>query len=170
MPPALTLKMAIGTYDHTRPIKEGTVACGRLRLEQVECSPVNRAFRPMVNDLAFGVSEMAIVTYMLAKAFDRPLVALPLVLMRQPALATMVCLAGSDIDGPCALAGRTIGVRAYTQTTGVWARGILRETFGLDLRELNWITLEPAHVDGYEDPPNVRRAVPGKALPDMLRS
>jgi 4,5-dihydroxyphthalate decarboxylase len=71
---------------------------------------------------------------------------------------------------PRHLEGRTIGVRAYTQTTGVWLRGMLHDQFGLDLDSLTWVTFEPAHVDGFEDPPSTRRAPAGAALADLLRS
>jgi 4,5-dihydroxyphthalate decarboxylase len=61
-------------------------------------------------------------------------------------------------------------VRAYTQTTGVWLRGMLHDQFGLDLDSLSWVVFEAAHVDGFADPPNVRLAPQGANLLDMLRS
>jgi 4,5-dihydroxyphthalate decarboxylase len=69
---------------------------------------------------------------------------------------------------PGDLNGKTIGVRAYTQTTGVWVRGILADQYGVDLARLNWVTFEEGHVAEYHDPPNVRRAPEGKQLVQML--
>jgi 4,5-dihydroxyphthalate decarboxylase len=164
----LVLRSAIGTYDHTRSLKEGTVDSGRPQLEHLEIAPIYKAFRPMVNELAFDLSEMAIVTYILARTFGRPLVGLPVVLMRHSPHAAIVCNARSGIRTPQELAGRTIGVRAYTQTTGVWVRGILKEQYGVELNKLKWVTLEGAHVDGYTDPSNVTRSDSGKSLAEML--
>ena len=164
----LVLKTAIGTYEHTKALKDGTVQSDRLELAHVEISPVNGAFRPMANELAFDVSEMAITTYILAKAFGRRLVGLPIVLMRHVPHAAIVCNVASGIRAPQDLAGRTIGVRAYTQTTGVWVRGVLQEQYGVKLESLKWVTLEAAHVDGYKDPANVTRSDPGKNLKEML--
>ena len=164
----LILKTAIGSYDHTKALKDGTVQSDRLQLEHVEISPVNRAFRPMANELAFDVSELAIVTYMLARAFGRRLVGLPIVLMRHFPHAAIVCNVRSGLRGPQDLAGRTIGVRAYTQTTGVWVRGVLQEQYGVKLDTLKWVTREGAHVDGYKDPSNVTRLDPNKNLKEML--
>jgi len=59
-------------------------------------------------------------------------------------------------------------VRAYTQTTGVWVRGILAEDYGVDLGSIEWVTFEDGHVAEYDDPPNVRRAPAGKDLVRML--
>lgn len=162
------LKTAIGPYEHATPLKDGRVTSPRVKLDHAEVSPVNRAFAPMCNDLAFDVSEMALVTYVLARAMDRPLVGLPVVMMRQPALSMVACLKDSELRTARELEGKVIGVRAYTQTTGVWARGILHDTCGLDLDALRWVTFEPAHVNGYQDPPNVTRAAEAKTLLGML--
>ena len=59
-------------------------------------------------------------------------------------------------------------MRAYTQTTGVWVRGILAEDYGVDLGSIKWVTFEEGHVAEYADPPNVRRAPEGKQLAQML--
>src|SRR5439155_14207511 len=67
------------------------------------------------------------------------------------------------------LRGRRIGVRAYTQTTGVWLRGILQNDYGVPPDAIRWITQEGAHVAEYTDPPWVEEA-PQASLPDLLRN
>jgi 4,5-dihydroxyphthalate decarboxylase len=165
----LTLKTAIGNYPHTRPLKDGTTSSQRVCLDHVELVPANRAFRPMVNQLAYDVSEMALVTLLLGKAFDRRLAGVPVILMQQSAYGMLLVRHDSPLRDPRELAGRTIGVRAYTQTTGVWLRGMLADQFGLALESLRWVTFEAAHVDGFEDPPNARRAPAGTTLVELLR-
>jgi 4,5-dihydroxyphthalate decarboxylase len=169
MAPMLTLKTAIGTYPYTRPLKDGTVSSPRLCLEHVEIVPANRAFRPMVNQLAYDVSELALVTLLLAKAVGRPIVGVPVVLMQQAAYPMLLVRRDSPLQHPRDLEGKTIGVRSYTQTTGTWLRGMLHDQFRLDLDTLTWVTFEPAHVDGFVDPPNTLGAPHGTTLADMLR-
>jgi len=164
----ISLTTVVGPYAHTAPLKDGRVTSPQLRLEHIAVEPVNRAFRPMVNHLTYDVSELALVTLLLARSVDRPVRALPVVLMRQSAHAALSVLAESPLRSADQLPGRTIGVRAYTQTTGTWVRGILQDQFGLDLAALHWLTFEPAHVDGYEDPANCRRAPEGATLLRML--
>jgi 4,5-dihydroxyphthalate decarboxylase len=166
----LTLRMVVGNYPHTRPLKDGTVSSPRLCLEHVEVTPANRAFRPMVNQLAYDASELALVTLMLARALDKPLVGVPVVLMQQSAYGMLAVPQDSSLRDPRQLRGRTIGVRAFTQTTGVWLRGMLHDQFEVDPDRLNWVTFEPAHVDGFADPPNARRAPEGANMLDLLRS
>jgi 4,5-dihydroxyphthalate decarboxylase len=166
----VTLKTAIGTYPYTRPLKDGTVSSPRVCLAHVEIVPANRAFRPMVNQLAYDVSELALVTLLLAKAVGRPIVGVPVVLMQQSAYPMLLVRRDSPLRQPRDLEGKTIGVRAYTQTTGTWLRGMLHDQFRLDLDSLTWVTFEPAHVDGFVDPPNTRSAPEGATLAQLLRS
>lgn len=124
----------------------------------------------MVNQLAFDVSELALVTLLLARAMDRPLVGIPVVLMQQTAYGMLLVPHNSPLHEPQQLNNRTIGVRAFTQTTGVWLRGMLHDQFGLDLDSLTWLTFEAAHVDGFVDPPNAHPAPSGATVVDLLRS
>ena len=48
-------------------------------------------------------------------------------------------------------------MRAYTQTTGVWARGILQHEHGVDLSKVTWLTSDDPHLAEYTDPANVLR-------------
>ena len=169
MADVLTLKTAIGMYPYTRPLKDGTVTSPRVALEHAEVVPANRAFRPMVNQLAYDASELALVTLLLALAADRPIVGVPVVLMQQSAYGMLLVRRDSPLHRATDLAGRRVGVRAYTQTTGTWLRGMLHDQFGLDLESLTWVTFEPAHVDGFVDPPNAQSAPAGGSLADLLR-
>jgi 4,5-dihydroxyphthalate decarboxylase len=164
------MQIAIGTYDHTRALKDGRVTSPRISFDFIEVSPITRAFRHMAADLAYDVSEMALATYMLARAFDKPIVGLPIVLVRTSLLPGLVTAENSPIKDAHDLAGKTLGVRSYTQTSGVWVRGILQDAFGVDLSSLNWVTFEGAHVDEYTDPPNVSRGGADKNLQDMVQS
>jgi 4,5-dihydroxyphthalate decarboxylase len=164
-----TFKTAIGSYPHTLPLKDGRVSSPRLCLDHVEIVPANRAFRPMVNQLAYDISEMALVTLLLAKARHKALTGVPVVLMQQSAYGMLLVRNDSPLRSAKHLLGKRIGVRAYTQTTGTWLRGMLHEQFDLDLSTLKWVTFEDAHVDGFVDPPNCERAANDKSLAQMLR-
>jgi 4,5-dihydroxyphthalate decarboxylase len=164
------LSAAIGRYPHTRALHEGRVRPAGFALELADVEPVHRAFRPMVERLAYDVSEMAIATYLLAREHGRPLVGLPVVVFRTFHHGSIVCAAGSSIRGPADLQGRRIGVRSYAQTTGLWVRGILQSEYGVDLASLTWVTQEGSHVAAFQDPPNVVRVDDGRSLGAMLQA
>lgn len=165
----LVLRTAIGKYPHTEALRASRIPSDLVTLDVADIPTINRAFAPMVREQRFDVCEMAIATFLQAKAYGKPLVLLPVVLaarFQQPAL---LCRADSDIGGPDDLVGRRVGVRAYSQTTGVWLRGILADAHGVQPEKVRWITFEDAHVAEYRDPPWAERAAPGKDLLAMLR-
>ena len=160
--------VAIGNYPHTAALKSGAVKSDALQLEFPEIKPVNRAFAPMARELKFDVSEMAIATFLQAKAYGKKLTLLPLVMAARFQEAALFRLKSSDIRSPADLKGKRVGVRAYSQTTGLWVRGLLSDQFGVAPTDVAWTTFEGAHVLEYPDPPFVKRAEAGKELVKML--
>jgi len=164
------MQIAIGSYDHTKGLKDGSVSTPGIDFDFVEVSPITRAFRAMATQQAYDLSEMALATYMLARVYGKPIVGLPIVLVRSSLLPGLVTSASSSLTDPKALNGKTLGIRSYTQTSGVWVRGILQDGFGLDLGSLKWVTFEGSHLDEYMDPGNVSRAPEGASIAEMLKS
>lgn len=161
------LKTAVATYAHTKGLKDGSVTVPGVKLEHVEVSPIVAAFRRMVRTLEFDVSEMAITTYLTAKAHGKPFTALPVFVMRQFHHSPIVYNVKSGVKSPRDLEGKKVGVRAYTVTTGVWARGILATEYGVDLDKVTWVVIDEEHVQEYQKPANVEER-PGANLGDML--
>src|SRR5579863_5545242 len=164
----LVLRSVLGKYAEVQPLKTGAVRSDRVRLDFIEVEPIAGSFRRMLRDWEFDFCEMAITTLALARAFDKPILALPIVLHRGFHHSTLQCLKTSPLKGPADLKGKKVGVRAYSQTTGVWVRGILKDEYGLDHAHVTWVTTEDAHVAEYRDPPNVVRAASGKTLRAMM--
>lgn len=163
------LTVALGDYPHTRGLRAGDIATF-LTLRFPDIKPVNRAFAPMVRDNAFDVCEMAVATFLQARSQGKRLIMLPVVMAARFQQGALLCMAGSDIHGPRDLIGRRIAVRAYSQTTGLWLRGIMAEQDGVRPEMLRWITFEDAHVAEYRDPPWVERAPAGMDPLAMLRA
>ena len=168
MASTVTLHTAFANYPHVRAIKDGTVASPRIRFDFENVPVITRAFRRMVRTLDFDLCEMALTTLAQAHAFGIPITALPIVVMRGFHHAALVCATGSPIRGPADLSGKRVGVRAFSQTTGIWVRGILLDEYGVDHRDITWVTEEDAHVQEYADPPNVVRIAPGQDLKAIL--
>ena len=165
----LALKMATGDYGHTRPLKDGTVISERVGFEHVPTPSIINAFRRMIRDLEFDVSEMALSTYLCARAHGIPITALPVFLVRAFHHGSIVYSVKSGIEAPADLRGRRVGVRAYTVTTGVWTRGILQSQYGVDLDEVTWVINSDEHVAEYQAPATVESAPFDRSLADLLR-
>jgi 4,5-dihydroxyphthalate decarboxylase len=151
------LKTALGNYPFTTPLKKGELTAPGVAFQFEEIKPVNRAFAPMAREQKFDISEMAIVTYLLARAYNKPLVLLPCVMMGRFQHNTMVYSKERGKITPKDLLSKRLGVRSYTQTTGVWIRGIFQNDYGVDLNKASWTVQEGAHVLEYQDPPELKR-------------
>jgi 4,5-dihydroxyphthalate decarboxylase len=163
-----TLSSAFDDYPHTLPLKRGEVKSPRVAFAFSDIKPANRFFKPMVRELKFDVSEMAIATYVQAKAYGKPLVLIPATMMGRFQHGTILRNAARPLT-PAELAGKRIGVRSYSQTTAVWVRGILQNDYGVDLGQVRWVTFEDGHVAEYHEPEGVERAGADKNLLKMLR-
>ena len=73
----MRLRTLLGDHPGTAALKNGSIRSDLVEFDFVSYSPTNKGFKPMVREAAFDVSEMAIVTYLMAKSFDKPMVLLP---------------------------------------------------------------------------------------------
>lgn len=167
---AEALTVAIGRTARTEALFDGRIADPALPLDLPAIPVISRAFAPMVREGRYPVGEMAIATFLMAREAGVPLVLLPCVLAARFQEAALLCLAEGPIRGPAELRGRRVGVRAYSQTTGMWLRGVLTERFGLAADAMRWITFEDAHVATSRDPPFAERAPQGATLEGLLKT
>ena len=167
----MKLKTALVTRGHTLALKDGTVKPRACELEFEEVPAIIKAFRRMVRGLEFDVTEMAITTYITAKAHGKKFTAIPVFPMRAFHHGAIVYNTKSGISHPKDLEGKRVGVnRGYTVTTGLWARGILRHQYGVDLKKVTWVLSGDEHVAEWKPPANVVPIEAGKTLEEMLIS
>ncbi|MFN4129860.1 MAG: hypothetical protein ACK4GC_08590 [Paracoccaceae bacterium] len=164
----LILRTAVGDHDHVRPLREGKVSSDRVHFDFVDIRPLPKAFRAMVRGADLDLSEMAVVTHLLAHHYGRPITGLAIPLWSRLPHTNLVCAEGAGIAGPKDLEGKRVGVRAYAQTSGVWVRGVLETEYGVDLDRIRWGTMEDAHLAEYVDPPNATRYPPEPPLRALM--
>jgi 4,5-dihydroxyphthalate decarboxylase len=164
----LKLSLAIGTTPQALPLKNKQVGVDSIELDIVPNERVFPLFRPMVREQKFDLSEMAVVTYIMAHDRKKPISLIPALMLawdQHPHLVRNI--SGGPIT-PKTIEGKRVGVRSYSQTTGCWNRGFLQNDFGVDLTRIRWVTFEDAHLGEFRDPPFVTRAPDGKVIRDML--
>ena len=163
-----TLRTNLADYAVTKAMKDGRVSSDIVRLDFCGPTLAHNGFKAMVRENRFDAGELAIVTFLQAKAYGKPYVLLP-----APVLGRFQhhC-AGYNIDfghlDPKDIEGRKVGVRTYTQTTALWIRGILRHEYGVDLDKVTWMTLGDGHLAEYRDPENCERLPAGSSIPQMM--
>lgn len=165
--PKPRLKTVTRTQGANQALKDGTVRAASFEFDFEEVPVIVDAFRRMVRGLEFDICEMAMTTYLCAKAHGKPFTALPIFLVRAFHHGAVTQNTKAGLSSPADLAGRKVGVnRGYTVTTGVWARGIMADEYGLDLDSVTWVLSGDEHVTEYRPPVNVVPA-DGK-LTDLL--
>ena len=162
------LSTLLGEYPNTHALRTGALSSDLVEFVFADIAPASRGFKQLVREHAFDLSELAIVTFLMAKAQGAPYALIPVTVMGRGQLHTIVHDPARGRLAPSDLPGRRVGVRAYSVTTGVWLRGMLEELYGVDPARIRWVTFEDAHVAGYTDPPHVERAPDGKQLVPML--
>ena len=165
---ARRLKTLLGDHPVTEALKHGRIETGALAFDYADVKVPHSAFKRVVRDLEFDVAELAIMTFLLAKAHGKPLQLLPAVLTARFQHPFIVYNAERGLLAPRDLHGRRVGQRSYSVTTATWIRGILSEDHGVDLERVRWVTFEEPHVAEFRDPPNVERAPAGKDITAML--
>jgi 4,5-dihydroxyphthalate decarboxylase len=163
---AKRLRTLLGDYPGTSALKNGSVHSDLVSLEFADYSPAHTGFKPMVREQAFDVSELAIVTFLMAKSVGKPMVLLPDVVVARSQHAYALYNAKQGVLKPAGLNGKRVGIRSFTTTTGAWLRGILSNDYGVDLHSVDWVTFEDAHVAEFKD--TTKRAPAGKKIVQML--
>jgi len=136
----MRLRTLLGDHPGTSALKNGSIKSDLVEFDFAQYSPTNKGFKPMVREGAFDVSEMAIVTYLMAKSFGKPMVLLPDVVLARFQHGHALYNARAGKLGPRDLNGKRVGIRSFTTTTGAWLRGILANDYGVDLDSIDWVT------------------------------
>ncbi len=164
----LKLHTMLGNYANTKALKSGALGSDLVDFDFAEVKVANNLFKQVVREAKYDVAELAIVTYLQAKAYGKPYVLVPAVVVSRGQHHTIAYNPDRGPLKPSDLNGKRVGVRAYTVTTGTWVRGILASDYGVDIDKVEWITFEDPHVAEYHDPAIVKRAPEGKDLTQML--
>ena len=165
---ALRLTFALGDYPHTAALKSGAVRFEGIEPHFADVKPQIAAYRRMVRQVEFDVCDLAPTTYVMARAYNAPFVALPIFVMRRFHHSGLLVRPEAGITKPKDLEGKKVGVRAYSVTTCVWTRGILMDEYGLDSSKVTWVVDDEEHVLELKLPSNVIHAPEGRSLADMM--
>lgn len=164
----LKVKTLLGAKPWNEPLRNNSIVSDVVDFDFYDAEEISDEFKPMVRELAYDCGELAIVTFLQAMAYGKPLVLLPFVVSGKFHHKSFAYNSELGELTPSTLAGKRIGVRTYSQTTGVWVRGILQNDYGADFSKSTFITFDDAHLAEHTDPANCVRAAAGRKLIPML--
>ena len=168
---ALKLKTVTRTQGNNQALKDGSVQPVGFEFDFEEVPVLIDAFRRMVRGNEFDVCEMALTTYVCARQHGKGFTALPIFLVRAFHHGAIVFNTDLGIKTPKDLEGRKVGVnRGWTVTTGLWARSILQNQYGVDLTKITWVLSGDEHVAEYQPPGYVQPIEKGRKMADLVVS
>jgi 4,5-dihydroxyphthalate decarboxylase len=134
----LQLSVAIGDYDRTRALLNGSVQIDGVDPVFMTLSPDEIFFRAFRN-LEFDISELSFSSFLvkLSKG-ESPYVGVPVFLSRA-FRHTSIYVRTDRIRRPQDLHGKRIGIPEYQLTAIVWARAILQEDYGVKPQDVIWV-------------------------------
>ena len=166
---AIKLRTNLADYPVTKAIKQGSTSSPIVSFDFCGPPSAHDGFKGMVRDNKYDAGELAIITFLQAKAYGKPYVLLPAPISGR---FQHHCIGYNAEHGelkPRDIEGRKVGVRSYAQTTGLWVRGVLKHEYGVNLDRVTWVTFDDAHLAEYTDPANTERAPKGgKKLAQMM--
>ena len=163
------LKTVTRTQGNNQALKDGSVRLASHEFDFQDVPVLVDGFRRMVRGNEFDVCEMALTTYLCAKAHGKKFTALPIFLVRGFHHGAILVNRRAGIKAPRELEGAMLGVnRGYTVTTGVWARGVLQSEHGVDLNKITWVLSGDEHVAEYRAPANVVPLEKGRKMEDAV--
>ncbi len=164
----LNLTLACLESDRVKPLMTRAVEPAGIDLNVLSYSP-DRSVWAMVQHQEFDASEMTLAIYARLRAKGRtPYIAIPVFLARTFPHGGIFVNNKAGIKEPKGLEGKRVACGQFQMTMAVWARGILQEEYGVDLKTINWYTRE-AEI-GFDPPSefNITVLSSGKTLPDRL--
>jgi 4,5-dihydroxyphthalate decarboxylase len=165
----VTLKTNLADYAMTKALKSGAVTSDLVTFDFCGPKVANQGFKAMVRERKFDAGELAIGTYLEAKTYGKQVALLPAVVLGRFQHSHALRSTAKPAFGPGDLEGKRIGIRSYTQTTGIWVRGIFKHEYGVDLNKVTWVCNDDGHLAEFKEPGNVERTAPdGKKVDQML--
>lgn len=147
------MTLATGYHARARPLWEGAVDTGDLKLEVIPLRD-DGARHLRFLDGEFDAVELSLALYLDLKSRGAPLIALPIFPNRRFRHASIYVRTDSPIQKPQELKGKTAGVPSYVNTCGLWVRGVLKDEYGVDAGDILW---KAARADrGFVLPEGVR--------------
>ncbi len=165
----LKLEINLADSELVRALKGGEVKSDLVTLDYTGPKTANQGFKPMVREGKFDGGELAIVTFLQALEYGKPLVLMPATMVGR--FQHYLLVYNSDRRSPMTpkdLEGKRVGVRAWTQTTAMWLRAHLQHDYGVDISKITWVCWDDAHPAEYKDPDFVVRVPAGSKSVDQM--
>src|SRR6266498_1363880 len=135
----LEVEFPVMRYDITMPLLEGRVPIDGVKLKPVRTSSMINKEDPKMKAGDFGLCDLNIGYLLPAIEAGWEISGLPVFSKRKPVYQLIFCHVDSEISSPKDLEKKRVGSRTYRTALTVWARGLLRQRYGVDFSTVQWV-------------------------------
>ena len=170
---ALKLTMTCCPYDRAQALINKSVKPEGIDLDiHVNAEDVNRHFQS--HEGKFDIAEFFTGRYLVDLPFKTlGFTAIPIFVKRMFRHSYIYINKRAGIQSPADINGKRVGIQSWFTTTALWARGILEEEYGVDLKSITWVAgRPPENPHEWKQPAWLRLEVVSgyKELHDLLAS
>jgi 4,5-dihydroxyphthalate decarboxylase len=134
----LELSVAVGDYDRTRALIDGSVAIDGIDPIYMTLGPEEIFFRAF-RAAEFDICELSLSSYTVKIAQNNcAYIAVPAFVSRA-FRHTAIYVRTDRVKKPEDLKGRKVGLPEYQLTANVWARALLEDDYGVKPADVHWI-------------------------------
>jgi 4,5-dihydroxyphthalate decarboxylase len=165
----LSLSLACGNYEITRPLIEGVVEPDGIDLRVISGVGSRERHWRMARHHEYDVCEFNACAYFMARDRGFSWSALPVFLHRRFRHGFVFVNTTKGISKPIDLIGKKIGGTNFQPAGSIWVRGILEEDFGVPHQKITWVAERAEDIE-FTPPPNLHiEMIPrDKSLDEML--
>ncbi len=161
------LSIAIWRSDRTQPFYDGRVGLPGRSLKLLD-DPLEEIFAKAFTTADYEVSELSLSNYVRMRVDGRCAYrGIPTFPSRSFRHSAFYVRKDGPVREPSDLVGRKVGVREYSMTAALAARGALRDQFGIESDQINWVVGDVNHRERDHIPlPRLFRPIPIEVAPD----
>jgi len=152
----LSLSVAVGPYDRTRALIDGSVQIDGVEPTCMTLPPEEIFFRAL-RHAEFDICELSLSSFTVKTAQGGgPYVGVPAFVSRM-FRHTSIWVRTDRIKKPEDLKGKRVGLPEYQLTANVWARAVLEEDYGVKPSDIHWIR---GGIEDSDRPEKITISVP----------
>ena len=167
---AVKLSMTCALYDRSLPLIDGRVKPRDIELD-IHVNSDDRSRQRDAREGKFDIAEFFTGIYVADLEYQTlGLTAIPIFVKRMFRHSYIYVNKRAGIRAPKDLCGKRVGVQTWFTTTALWARGILADEYGVDLKSITWVVNWAEKIGSWQPPSwlNLEIAPPGKRLHELL--
>ncbi len=141
-----TLSLAAGYHLRAKALCDGRVKLKNFELKAIAFENDGEGHDEFMAG-KYDAGEFSLAMYLALKSRGAPFMAIPVFPNRKFRQSYIFVPDGSPLTDAKQLKGKKVGIPSWLNTAGLWARGILRDEYGVQAADIHWVMPRKNKVD-----------------------